>query len=58
MSFFAWSSIIEALLKLCLAFTIVYISFDKLELYALLMLFVSVVITFGTIFLQVSIYRN
>ncbi|EOW2319927.1 TPA: lipopolysaccharide biosynthesis protein [Klebsiella variicola] len=46
MSFFAWSSIIEALLKLCLAFTIVYISFDKLELYALLMLFVAVVITF------------
>ncbi|WP_404684926.1 lipopolysaccharide biosynthesis protein [Raoultella terrigena] len=47
MSFFAWSSIVEALLKLCLAFTIVYISFDKLELYSLLMLSVAIIITFA-----------
>ncbi|ELW9442552.1 hypothetical protein R0595_002879 [Pluralibacter gergoviae] len=46
MSFFALSSIIEALLKLCLAFSIVYISFDKLKLYSLLMLSVAVLITF------------
>ncbi|MCG8975273.1 hypothetical protein HZC92_06020 [Klebsiella pneumoniae] len=54
MSFFAWSSIIEALLKLCLALQL-YISFDKLELYALHAICFCVITSLSTIFFKVSI---
>lgn len=44
MSFYAYLSIIEAVLKLLLVFLLVYISWDKLLLYSLLMLFVAVIV--------------
>lgn len=49
MSAFAYISILEVLLKLVIVFLLVYISFDKLELYSLLVLVVSIIIA--------SIYR-
>lgn len=45
MSFFAWISIIESILKLSLVFALVYLSFDKLKLYSLSMLIVIGLIT-------------
>lgn len=44
MSFYAYLSIIEAVLKLILVFFLVYLSWDKLLLYSFLMLFVVIVI--------------
>ena len=44
MSFYAYLSIIEAVLKLLLVFILVLISWDKLLLYSFLMLFVAIVI--------------
>lgn len=46
MSFFAYSSILEALLKLLIIYFLLVISYDKLILYALLMLFVQTIIRF------------
>lgn len=45
MSFFAYVSIVEAMLKLGLVLLLPFISFDKLILYALLMAFVYILIT-------------
>jgi O-antigen/teichoic acid export membrane protein len=41
MSFFAYISIIEVIFKLLVAFLLVYISFDKLKIYSILICFVS-----------------
>lgn len=51
MGVFAYISIFEALLKILLVFLLFYINFDKLVLYAILMLFVA-----GTIRLIYGIY--
>lgn len=44
MNIFAYLSVIEVLLKLLVAFLLAYISFDKLELYGILILIVSIVV--------------
>lgn len=46
MSAFAWISIIEAMLKLAVAFCIAYTGYDKLLVYAVLMMLVSVAVRF------------
>lgn len=45
MSFFAYISVIEAILKLAIVGVLVFVAFDKLASYALLLLFVALFIT-------------
>ena len=45
MGFYAWISIVEAALKLLIVYLLVWLSFDKLKLYAVLMFFVVFLIT-------------
>lgn len=47
MSFFAWASIVEVILKLAVVFAIVWFNFDKLVLYSLLTLIITIVVTYG-----------
>lgn len=46
MKIYAYISIIEVVLKLVIVYVLVYFSFDKLKLYAVLMFFVTCIITF------------
>jgi O-antigen/teichoic acid export membrane protein len=55
MHIFALISIIEALLKLAVAFLLVYLPWDKLELYGLLLLWVSLSTT--TIYISVCVVK-
>ena len=44
MSFFAYIAIIEVMLKLCVAFLLVYIEFDKLKLYSVLLCCIAILV--------------
>lgn len=55
MHYFALISIIEALMKLGVVFLLVYLPWDKLELYGMLLLVVAIIITF--IYLLLCIYK-
>lgn len=55
MKLYAYISVLEALMMLAVAFLLQFIAWDKLELYGLLMLFVSV--TNAAIFIGICVYR-
>lgn len=44
MKVYAWVSILEVILKLVIVYILVYLSFDKLKLYAILMFFIIIII--------------
>ncbi|WP_205748791.1 MATE family efflux transporter [Emticicia sp. CRIBPO] len=58
MKIYAYVSIVETILKLGLVFLLVYLPWDKLELYGILVYIVSVIIALTYIFICVRKYRE
>lgn len=58
MHIYAYMSILETILKLCVVFTLVYVDFDKLKLYSVLLLVVSLINFFCYFIICVRKYQE